>query len=147
VKAAAGVQIRVILYREVETVLADLASNKSKQEFMSIHPNVAVLRHPNHISLNPYESALYWSHHDKVAVYVHLNSAWLFMHTALNNACTKRTSAAASLAHRWRERLAREAHELAGVTRARQARPLSACTCVCCSCLYSHTFLVLCSYA
>jgi phospholipase D1/2 len=63
-----GVHIYVILYREVEAVLSDLASKRAKEDFTRIHANIHVLRHPNHISINPFESALYWSHHDKVVV-------------------------------------------------------------------------------
>ena len=35
---------------------------------MRLHPNIRVIRHPNHVSINPYESALYWSHHEKMVV-------------------------------------------------------------------------------
>jgi hypothetical protein len=56
-------------YRELSSVLPDLRSQEVKQCFTRLHPNIRVIRHPNHVSmLNRSESALYWSHHEKLVV-------------------------------------------------------------------------------
>ena len=49
-------------------MLPDLKSLDVKQAFVRLHPNIRVIRHPNHVSVNPFESALYWSHHEKLVV-------------------------------------------------------------------------------
>lgn len=67
-KATQGVKVYVLLYREVTTALPDLRSLDVKTAFTRLHPNIRVLRHPNHVSFNQAESALYWSHHDKMVV-------------------------------------------------------------------------------
>ncbi len=67
-KATQGVHVYILLYREVKTVLPDLRSQDVKVAFQRLHPNIRVIRHPNHVSFNPNESALYWSHHEKMVV-------------------------------------------------------------------------------
>lgn len=68
-KAREGVMVYVLLYREVASALPSLRSDRAKQRLRDIHPNVRVLRHPNHLSImNKFESAMYWSHHEKIVV-------------------------------------------------------------------------------
>ena len=64
-------------------------------------------------------------------VWAGLGLVILLVFIFVTKACAKRTGAAASVERRRRERrtlLAGAAGELAGVTRARQARPSNACT-------------------
>ncbi|KAM7369580.1 hypothetical protein PAMP_010897 [Pampus punctatissimus] len=62
-KAQQGVRIFVMLYKEVELALG-INSGYSKRTLLHLHPNIKVMRHPNHVS-----SAVYlWAHHEKIIV-------------------------------------------------------------------------------
>lgn len=65
-KAKAGVQIYVLLYKEVSMALK-INSNYSKRRLQGIHENIKVLRWPDHFS-----SGIYlWSHHEKLVIVDH----------------------------------------------------------------------------
>ncbi|KAM4546959.1 phospholipase D2 [Fundulus diaphanus] len=60
-KAVLGVKVCVLLYKEVEMALG-INSDYSKRTLMDTHPNIKVMRHPDHVS-----SAVYfWAHHEKM---------------------------------------------------------------------------------
>ncbi|ELK29948.1 Phospholipase D1 [Myotis davidii] len=62
-KAQEGVRIFIILYKEVELALG-INSEYSKKTLMRLHPNIKVMRHPDHVS-----SAVYlWAHHEKLVI-------------------------------------------------------------------------------
>ncbi|XP_057680032.1 phospholipase D1-like isoform X2 [Corythoichthys intestinalis] len=62
-KARQGVRVYVILYKEVEVALG-INSGYSKKTLRHLHPNIKVMRHPDHVS-----SAVYlWAHHEKIVV-------------------------------------------------------------------------------
>ncbi|KAM4533938.1 phospholipase D1 isoform 1-T2 [Odontesthes bonariensis] len=62
-KAQQGVRIFVMLYKEVELALG-INSGYSKRTLLQLHPNIKVMRHPDHVS-----SAVYlWAHHEKIIV-------------------------------------------------------------------------------
>uniref|UniRef100_A0A3Q3ABY4 Phospholipase n=1 Tax=Kryptolebias marmoratus TaxID=37003 RepID=A0A3Q3ABY4_KRYMA len=60
-KAQQGVRIFVMLYKEVELALG-INSGYSKRTLM--HPNIKVMRHPDHVSSSVY----LWAHHEKIVV-------------------------------------------------------------------------------
>ncbi|KAG8990617.1 hypothetical protein FRB93_003164 [Tulasnella sp. JGI-2019a] len=64
-KAEQGVKIYVIVYKEVTQTLK-LSSRHTKNALSELHPNVSVLRHPDHIGAE--DSVQIWSHHEKVLV-------------------------------------------------------------------------------
>ncbi|KAG8850840.1 hypothetical protein FRB96_009577 [Tulasnella sp. 330] len=64
-KAEQGVKIYVIVYKEV-TQTMNTSSRHSKNALSELHPNVSVLRHPDHIGAE--DSVQFWSHHEKVLV-------------------------------------------------------------------------------
>ncbi|XP_054806150.1 phospholipase D zeta 1-like isoform X2 [Prosopis cineraria] len=65
-KAKQGVQIFILLYKEVALALK-INSIYSKKKLLSIHENVRVLRYPDHFS-----SGIYlWSHHEKLVIVDH----------------------------------------------------------------------------
>nr|XP_020501570.1 phospholipase D1-like [Labrus bergylta] len=62
-KAEQGVHIFVILYKEVELALG-INSGYSKRTLRHLHPNIKVMRNPDHVS-----SAVYlWAHHEKIII-------------------------------------------------------------------------------
>ncbi|XP_056869681.1 phospholipase D1 isoform X1 [Takifugu flavidus] len=62
-KAQQGVRIFVMLYKEVELALG-INSGYSKRTLLRLHPNIKVMRNPDHVS-----SAVYlWAHHEKIIV-------------------------------------------------------------------------------
>ncbi|KAM9827041.1 LOW QUALITY PROTEIN: phospholipase D1 [Neosynchiropus ocellatus] len=62
-KAQQGVRVFVMLYKEVELALG-INSGYSKKTLLHLHPNIKVMRHPDHVS-----SAVYfWAHHEKIVV-------------------------------------------------------------------------------
>ncbi|KAK0153606.1 Phospholipase D1 [Merluccius polli] len=62
-KAQQGVRVFVMLYKEVELALG-INSEYSKRTLMHLHPNIKVMRHPDHVS-----SSIYlWAHHEKIIV-------------------------------------------------------------------------------
>ncbi|XP_075058234.1 phospholipase D1 isoform X2 [Mixophyes fleayi] len=62
-KAQQGVKIFVMLYKEVELALG-INSEYSKRTLLRIHPNIKVMRHPDHMSSSVY----LWAHHEKIVV-------------------------------------------------------------------------------
>ncbi|XP_067898888.1 phospholipase D1-like isoform X2 [Heterodontus francisci] len=62
-KAEQGVKIFVILYKELELTLG-INSEYSKRTLMHLHPNIKVMRHPDHVSSSVY----LWAHHEKIVV-------------------------------------------------------------------------------
>lgn len=65
-KAKQGVQIYILLYKEVALALK-INSVYSKRKLISIHENVRVLRYPDHFSSGVY----LWSHHEKLVIVDH----------------------------------------------------------------------------
>ncbi|XP_021931643.1 phospholipase D1 isoform X2 [Zootermopsis nevadensis] len=63
-KAAAGVKVFVLLYKEVEVALG-INSYYSKQRLVAAHHNnIKVLRHPDHAKVGVF----LWAHHEKIMV-------------------------------------------------------------------------------
>ncbi|XP_061363302.1 phospholipase D zeta 1-like isoform X2 [Gastrolobium bilobum] len=62
-KAKQGVQIYVLLYKEVSLALK-INSLYSMRRLLKIHENVRVLRYPDHFASRVY----YWSHHEKLVI-------------------------------------------------------------------------------
>ncbi|XP_072110983.1 phospholipase D1-like isoform X2 [Mobula birostris] len=62
-KAQQGVKVFVMLYKEVELALG-INSEYSKRTLMYLHPNIKVMRHPDHVSSSVY----LWAHHEKLVV-------------------------------------------------------------------------------
>ncbi|XP_066265990.1 phospholipase D1-like isoform X2 [Branchiostoma lanceolatum] len=62
-KAEEGVKVFVLLYKEVEMAIG-LNSFYSKTTLLNLHPNVKVLRHPDHLP----GGIFLWAHHEKVVV-------------------------------------------------------------------------------
>ncbi|KAM7463111.1 hypothetical protein LguiA_031232 [Lonicera macranthoides] len=65
-KAKQGVQIYILLYKEVALALK-INSVYSKRKLLEIHENVRVLRYPDHFSSGVY----LWSHHEKLVIIDH----------------------------------------------------------------------------
>ncbi|KAL2464198.1 Phospholipase D p1 [Forsythia ovata] len=65
-KAKQGVQIYILLYKEVALALK-INSVYSKRKLLGIHENVRVLRYPDHFSSGVY----LWSHHEKIVIVDH----------------------------------------------------------------------------
>nr|XP_027114761.1 phospholipase D zeta 1-like isoform X1 [Coffea arabica] len=66
VKAKEGVQIYILLYKEVSVALK-INSSYSKRKLLSIHENIKVLRYPNRFPTGVY----LWSHHEKLVIVDH----------------------------------------------------------------------------
>lgn len=62
-KAQQGVRIFVMLYKEVELALG-INSEYSKRTLIRLHPNIKVMRHPDHVSSSVY----LWAHHEKLVI-------------------------------------------------------------------------------
>uniref|UniRef100_A0A673MSN0 Phospholipase n=1 Tax=Sinocyclocheilus rhinocerous TaxID=307959 RepID=A0A673MSN0_9TELE len=62
-QAQKGVRIFVMLYKEVELALG-INSEYSKRTLLQLHPNIKVMRHPDHVSSSVY----LWAHHEKIVV-------------------------------------------------------------------------------
>ncbi|XDV47648.1 hypothetical protein PO909_017223 [Leuciscus waleckii] len=62
-QAQKGVRIFVMLYKEVELALG-INSEYSKRTLLQLHPNIKVMRHPDHVSSSVY----LWAHHEKIIV-------------------------------------------------------------------------------
>ncbi|KAK4795592.1 hypothetical protein SAY86_027918 [Trapa natans] len=65
-KAKQGVQIYILLYKEVALALK-INSFYSKKKLLEIHENIRVLRYPDHLSTGIY----LWSHHEKLVIVDH----------------------------------------------------------------------------
>ncbi|KAI9461871.1 hypothetical protein F5148DRAFT_1214478 [Russula earlei] len=64
-KAQQGVKIYVIVYKEV-TQTMHMSSSHTKKALEALHPNIACMRHPDHIGSK--DDVELWSHHEKVVV-------------------------------------------------------------------------------
>ncbi|XP_059776512.1 phospholipase D1 isoform X2 [Balaenoptera ricei] len=62
-KAQQGVRIFIMLYKEVELALG-INSEYSKRTLIHLHPNIKVMRHPDHVSSSVY----LWAHHEKLII-------------------------------------------------------------------------------
>ncbi|PWA23234.1 hypothetical protein CCH79_00002010, partial [Gambusia affinis] len=60
-KAGEGVKVCVLLYKEVEMALG-INSDYSKRTLMNMHPNIKVMRHPDHVA----SAVVLWAHHEKM---------------------------------------------------------------------------------
>ncbi|KAH6820241.1 phospholipase D P1 [Perilla frutescens var. hirtella] len=65
-KAKQGVQVYILLYKEVALALK-INSVYSKRKLLGIHENIRVLRYPDHFSSGVY----LWSHHEKIVIVDH----------------------------------------------------------------------------
>jgi len=64
-KAEQGVKIYIIVYKEVPGPMS-MSSKHTKNYLLALHPNIAVMRHPDHIGSK--DNVALWSHHEKVVV-------------------------------------------------------------------------------
>lgn len=62
-RAEAGVKIYIVVYKELSLALS-IDSYHTKVALESLHPNIKVQRHPDHLS----GGVLYWAHHEKIVV-------------------------------------------------------------------------------
>lgn len=62
-KAEQGVRIFILLYKEVGLALG-INSEYSKRTLLALHPNITVMRHPDHVS----STVVLWAHHEKLVV-------------------------------------------------------------------------------
>lgn len=60
-KAEAGVRVCIMLFKEMEMALG-INSGYSKRALMLLHPNIKVMRHPDHVS----SIVFLWAHHEKM---------------------------------------------------------------------------------
>ncbi|GAQ88090.1 Phospholipase D zeta [Klebsormidium nitens] len=65
-RARAGVQVYILMYKEVSIALK-INSLYSKKKLQALHENIKVVRHPDHFSAGVY----LWSHHEKIVVVDH----------------------------------------------------------------------------
>jgi len=63
--AARGCDVRVIVYKEVKSALS-LKSIHTKHALEKLHPNIKVMRHPDHGALEGMNVTLFWAHHEKM---------------------------------------------------------------------------------
>ncbi|KAL6298141.1 phospholipase D/nuclease [Sparassis latifolia] len=64
-KAEQGVRIYVVVYKEVTQTMS-MSSSHTKHALEDLHPNIACMRHPDHIGSK--DDVEFWSHHEKVVV-------------------------------------------------------------------------------
>ncbi|KAG9312443.1 hypothetical protein JVU11DRAFT_6827 [Chiua virens] len=64
-KAQQGVKIYVVVYKEVTQTMT-MGSKHTKAALEALHPNIACMRHPDHIGAK--DTVEFWSHHEKVVV-------------------------------------------------------------------------------
>lgn len=64
-KAQQGVKIYVVVYKEVTQTMS-MSSKHTKAALEALHPNIACMRHPDHIGSK--DTVEFWSHHEKVVV-------------------------------------------------------------------------------
>ncbi|KAA1473211.1 phospholipase D/nuclease [Dentipellis sp. KUC8613] len=64
-KAQQGVKVYVVVYKEV-TQTMNMSSSHTKNALEALHPNIACMRHPDHIGSK--DDVEFWSHHEKVVV-------------------------------------------------------------------------------
>lgn len=59
--------MRIICYKEVSNALV-LKSRHAKHTLEKLHPNIKVMRHPNHTALEGKNVTLFWAHHEKMVL-------------------------------------------------------------------------------
>ncbi|KAG2144421.1 uncharacterized protein EDB93DRAFT_1153427 [Suillus bovinus] len=64
-KAREGVRIYVVVYKEVTQTMS-MNSKHTKAALEALHPNIACMRHPDHIGSK--DAVEFWSHHEKLVV-------------------------------------------------------------------------------
>ncbi|KAG1824809.1 uncharacterized protein BJ212DRAFT_1322516 [Suillus subaureus] len=64
-KAREGVRVYVIVYKEVTQTMS-MNSKHTKAALEALHPNIACMRHPDHIGSK--DAVEFWSHHEKLVV-------------------------------------------------------------------------------
>ncbi|KAI0703476.1 phospholipase D/nuclease [Cytidiella melzeri] len=64
-KAEQGVKIYVVVYKEVTQTMS-MSSSHTKHALEALHPNIACMRHPDHIGSK--DDVEFWSHHEKLVV-------------------------------------------------------------------------------
>ncbi|KAG2355827.1 hypothetical protein BDR07DRAFT_1473986 [Suillus spraguei] len=64
-KAQQGVKIYVVVYKEVTQTMS-MNSKHTKAALEALHPNIACMRHPDHIGSK--DAVEFWSHHEKLVV-------------------------------------------------------------------------------
>ncbi|KZW01475.1 phospholipase D/nuclease [Exidia glandulosa HHB12029] len=64
-KAKEGVKVYVIVYKEVTQTMT-MSSHHTKNALEDLHPNIAVMRHPDHVGA--VDTVQFWSHHEKLVV-------------------------------------------------------------------------------
>lgn len=62
-KAEEGIKIYVVVYKEV-TVSLTINSAYTKRKLQSLHPNIMVQRHPDHLA----GGTMFWAHHEKMVI-------------------------------------------------------------------------------
>lgn len=65
--AERGCDVRIIVYKEVEKALV-LKSVHTKHALEKLHPNIIVMRHPDHTALEGTSVTLFWAHHEKLCL-------------------------------------------------------------------------------
>lgn len=63
--AERGCDVRIICYKEVQNALV-LKSRHTKHALEKLHPNIKVMRHPDHTALEGKNVTLFWAHHEKM---------------------------------------------------------------------------------
>ncbi|KAF9810816.1 hypothetical protein IEO21_06796 [Rhodonia placenta] len=64
-KAEEGVRIYVVVYKEVTQTMS-MSSSHTKHALEDLHPNIACMRHPDHIGSQ--DDVEFWSHHEKLVI-------------------------------------------------------------------------------
>ncbi|KAF8530716.1 phospholipase D [Gautieria morchelliformis] len=64
-KADQGVKVYIVVYKEV-TQTMNMSSSHTKKALEALSPNIAVMRHPDHIGSK--DDVEFWSHHEKVVI-------------------------------------------------------------------------------
>ncbi|KAH9914591.1 phospholipase D/nuclease [Fomitopsis serialis] len=64
-KAEEGVRIYVVVYKEVTQEMS-MDSSHTKHALEALHPNIACMRHPDHIGSK--DDVEFWSHHEKLVI-------------------------------------------------------------------------------
>ncbi|KAG8894094.1 hypothetical protein FRB99_001525, partial [Tulasnella sp. 403] len=67
-KAEQGVKVYICVYKEI-TQTMNMSSNHTKEALQALHPNIKVMRHPDHIGTE--HDVQFWSHHEKLLVVDH----------------------------------------------------------------------------
>ncbi|KIM71291.1 hypothetical protein PILCRDRAFT_830441 [Piloderma croceum F 1598] len=68
-KAEQGVKIYVVVYKEIPETMS-MSSEHTQSALEALHPNIACMRHPNHIPdhITDKDITEFWSHHEVVVV-------------------------------------------------------------------------------